>query len=116
VLCASVEPVEAEYCAAAEALMMCSNRSVTDKNAMDERGVVVLRMLAPFNHMSAVVGMGGSIIRQVSHDTGASLQVGGPSEDGRGQRVGGGRGSRWELCSENGRSRRAKPSIKENPR
>ena len=57
------EPAEHEYCAAAEGLMMCANRVVMDKAAVDSEGKVVLRMLAPSAQMGSVVGVQGRIIK-----------------------------------------------------
>lgn len=43
--------------------MMCANRVVMDKTAVDSEGKVVLRMLAPSAQMGSVVGVQGRIIK-----------------------------------------------------
>ncbi len=74
VTCTSMEPPEAEYCAAAEALMMCSSRVVSDRGGSGD-AAVMLRILAPAAQMGAVIGPNGAISRQIGLDTGATLMV-----------------------------------------
>ncbi len=63
VTCSSLEVPESEYCGAAEALMMCASRVVSERGAANERGEVLLRLLAPGNQMGALIGPKGSTIR-----------------------------------------------------
>uniref|UniRef100_A0A7R9UZN0 K Homology domain-containing protein n=1 Tax=Chlamydomonas euryale TaxID=1486919 RepID=A0A7R9UZN0_9CHLO len=75
VSCTSNEPAHAEYCAAAEGAMMVANRALHDRNVDAKTTTVTMRMLAKSAEMSAVLGVKGSIIRQVTMDTGARLHV-----------------------------------------
>ncbi|KAG1675899.1 hypothetical protein FOA52_001556 [Chlamydomonas sp. UWO 241] len=74
ITCWSHEPAHAEYCAAAEACMMVASRAVSDRTTPPD-APVQLRLLAKHDQMGAVLGVKGSIIQQVSMDTGARLQV-----------------------------------------
>ena len=55
--------------------MMCASRVVSERASANERGEVLLKMLAPGSQMAALIGPKGSTIRQVSMDTSARLAV-----------------------------------------
>ncbi len=65
--CSSSEPPNSQYCAAAEALMMCTSRLVSPDRGQDLSGGagVVVRVLVPKSQISAIIGPHGTIINQV---------------------------------------------------
>ena len=48
--------------------MMCASRVVSDRTSTNERGEVLLRLLAPGSQMAALIGPKGSTIRQARQD------------------------------------------------